>query len=251
MLAVERKRLILEMILRDRRVIVGELSERFGVTEETVRRDLQKLEEEGLLHRTHGGAVALQSAQEDLPYPLRQTINLTAKRRIAERAATLVQDGAAVMIDSSSTAFEVLPFLRNHHDLTIITNSVRLPVDPAAAGHSIVSAGGELRHQSLTFVGPLAIQALSRFNADIALISCKGMSRSAGIMDASIADAEIKRAFISHARHICLLVDGDKFDGGGLISVAGFDAVTTVITDRKPSDDWIAHFAEIGVRLIY
>ncbi len=251
MLAVERKRLILEMILRDRRVIVNELSERFGVTEETVRRDLQKLEEEGLIHRTHGGAVALQSGPEDLPYPVRQTINLTAKRQIAASAHQLIHDGDAIMIDSSSTAYELLPFLRNHHDLTIITNSVRIPVDPNAAGHSIVSAGGELRHQSLTLVGPLAIQALSRFNADIAFISCKGISRTSGVMDASIADAEIKRAFIQHARNVCLLVDGDKFDGVGLISVADFDAITTVVTDRKPSDAWIEHFAEAGIRLIY
>lgn len=251
MLAVERRQTILEMILRDRRVIVNELSARLGVTEETVRRDLQKLEQEGRVHRTHGGAVALQSGPEDLPYPVRQTINLAAKRRMAAAAHGLIHDGDAVMIDSSSTAFELLPFLKEHRDLTLITNSVRIPVDPHAARHAVVSVGGELRHQSLTFVGPLAIEALGRFNADIAFISCKGISRKSGIMDASIADAEIKRAFITHARHICLLVDGDKFDAGGLITVAGFEAVTTIVTDRKPPDVWIEHLAEAGVTLIY
>lgn len=250
MLAVERKRLILQAVLRDGRVIVSDLAARFGVTEETIRRDLHKLEQDRLIQRTHGGAVALRSGPEDLPYPLRQTLNLDAKRQIAAHAAGLVRDGDAVMIDSSSTAFEVLPFLRGRRDLTLITNSVRIPADPGAAGHAIVSTGGELRQQSLTFAGPLAIAALGRFSADIALISCKGLA-GFSVMDASIPDAEIKRAFIAHSRRVCLLVDGDKFDAAGLIHVAGLDRIDTIITDRKPPGCWVDHLAETGVRLIF
>ena len=251
MLAVERKQVILEMILRERRVIVGALATRFGVTEETVRRDLQKLEQEGLIHRTHGGAVALQSGPEDLPYPLRQTLNLPAKKRIAALAHALIRDGDAVMVDSSSTGFELLPHLREHRDLTVITNSVRIPADPHAAHHPLVSTGGELRPQSLTYVGPLAIEALGRFNADIAFISCKAISRTSGIMDASIADAEIKRAFIARARHVCLMVDGDKFDGAGMIRVGDLQQVQTLVTDRRPPEPWVEHLAEAGTRLIF
>lgn len=251
MLAIERKQQILDIIKRDRHVVVNELSNQFGVTEETVRRDLRKLEVDGLINRTHGGAVALNGEAEDIPYPLRQTINLVEKRKIALKAHKLIGDGASVMLDSSSTAFEVLPHLKSHIDLTLITNSVRILAEPTVTNHTIMSVGGELRQQSLTFVGPLAIQSLSRFNADIAFISCKGISLQSGITDASVADAEIKRAFIGHAREVCLLVDGDKFDSVGLINVSGFEAISVVVTDRKPSDEWIEHLESKGVRLIY
>jgi DeoR/GlpR family transcriptional regulator of sugar metabolism len=251
MLAIERQRRILDLVLRDRRVVVNELSERFGVAEETVRRDLHKLEREGLLDRTHGGAVARQDDAEDLPYPVRQTINLDAKRRIAANAYRLVKDGDAVMIDSSSTAFEILPHLRQHRHLTLITNSVRILADAKVTSHAIVSTGGELRQQSLTFVGPLATEALSRFNADVAFISCKGISRDAGITDASVADAEIKRAFINHARRVFLLVDGDKFDAVGLIGVAPFERLAAIVTDRRPPDAWMEFLAARNVDVIH
>ncbi len=251
MLAIERKQQILDIIRRDRRVIVNELSSQFGVTEETVRRDLHKLERDGLIRRTHGGAVALQNEQEDIPYPVRQTINLVSKRKIALKAHQLIRDGASVMLDSSSTAFELLPHLKSHTDLTLITNSVRILAEPSVTNHTIMSVGGELRQQSMTFVGPLAIQSLGLFNADIAFISCKGISLQSGITDASVADAEIKRAFIRHAREVCLLVDGDKFGTLGLINVADFDAVSIVVTDKKPSDEWVEHLQSKKVRLVY
>lgn len=240
MLAIERKQKILDLVYRTRSVVVAELSQSFGVTEETIRRDLQSLDQEGLVSRTHGGAVAKEGEVEDLPYRMRQTTNMAAKRKIAARAADLVEDGNAVMIDSSSTAFEVLTHLKNHHDLTLITNSVRITAEPHVTNHTIVSVGGELRKQSMTFVGSLASQAIAQFNADIALISCKAISRTSGVMDASMPDAEIKRAFIAAARKVCLLVDGDKFDGSALTSVCPIDHVSVIVTDRQPSETWVA-----------
>jgi DeoR/GlpR family transcriptional regulator of sugar metabolism len=155
------------------------------------------------------------------------------------------------MIDSSSTAFEVLSALKDHHDLTLITNSVRITANPGATQHTIVSVGGELRKQSMTFVGTLATQAIAKFNADIALISCKAISISGGVMDASLPDAEVKRAFIAAARKVCLLVDGDKFDGSALTSVCPVDQINAVITDRQPSQEWIKHFQKLDIPVLY
>ena len=249
MLAAERRQIILETLRRDRAVAVSELARRFEMTEETVRRDLHKLEKEGLLNRTHGGAVA--GDLEDLPYPTRQATNIEAKRRIAVLAARLIASGSAVMLDSSSTAFEVLPRLKDHSDLTLITNSVRIIASSDVTDHAILSVGGELRRRSMTFVGPLARQAIGQFTADYALISCKALSRTGGVMDASVPDAEIKRAFIASARRVCLLADGDKFDGSALIEVCALDRIHTVITDRAPSEAWQAYLAENRVELLY
>ena len=251
MLAVERRQKILDLVYRQRTVQVTDLSKFFGVTEETIRRDLQALDGSGLLSRKHGGAIARETEAEDLPYRMRQITNIEAKRKIAALAATLVHDTNAVMIDSSSTAFEVLSALRDHRDLTLITNSVRIAAEPGATQHSIVSVGGELRKQSMTFVGTLATQAIAKFNADIALISCKAISISGGVMDASLPDAEVKRAFIAAARKVCLLVDGDKFDGSALTSVCPVDQINAVVTDRQPSDAWIKHFQMLGIPILY
>lgn len=241
MLAIERRHRILDRILREGTVAVTELSRTFGVTAETVRRDLGRLERDGLVSRTHGGAVVVKTEVEDLPYGTRHLTNIEAKRAIAVRAATLVGDGQSVMLDSSSTAFEVLATLRGRRDLTLITNSVRILSDTDVTSHTIMSVGGELRRRSMTFVGPLATQAIERFKADVALISCKALSLEGGIMESNVADAEVKRAFIRSARCVCLLVDGDKFDHTALIGVGGFEDIDVVVTDRRPSEAWVEH----------
>jgi DeoR/GlpR family transcriptional regulator of sugar metabolism len=251
MLAIERRQKILDLVLRNRSVQVTDLSRAFGVTEETIRRDLHALDGGRLLTRTHGGAIAIESEPEDLPYWMRQITNIEAKRRIAARAAELVQDSTAVMIDSSSTAFEVLGLLKDRHDVTLITNSVRIAAEPGATQHTIVSVGGELRKQSMTFVGTLAIQAIASFSADIALISCKALSLAGGVMDASLPDAEVKRAFISAARRVCLLVDGDKFDGSALTRVCPLEQISMIVTDRPPSSQWLDELERRQIPVIY
>jgi len=250
MLAVERKRLILEAIYRDGQVIVAELSDVLKVTEETIRRDLHKMEKEGLISRTHGGAVAREAEIEDLPYRTRQITNIAAKRQIAMHAAKLVQDGDAIMMDSSSTVFEVLHTLKGHDDLTLITNSARMIADPGATPYAIMSVGGELRRRSMTFVGPLAKQAIKQFRADLALISCKALSLEGGIMDASVPDAEVKRAFIQNAKRVCLLADSSKFGQTALFGMCSLDQINVIITDVRPSDDWVDTLTAHGVELI-
>jgi len=250
MLAVERKTRILDLVARDRSVVVAELSQELGVTEETIRRDLNKLEKEGLLSRTHGGAVALQGEAEDLPYRTRHLINIEAKRLIAQKASALVKDGDAVMMDSSSTAYETLKGLGSRRDLTLITNSVRVLSDPSLPAYTIMSVGGELRRRSMTFVGPLAGRTIAQFNADVALISCKAISLAGGLMEANMADAEVKRAFIASAQRVCLLVDSEKFDRTALINICGFEPIDFVVTDREPSPEWRELFERHKVKLI-
>lgn len=249
MLAIERRRLILDLIGREGRVLVASLSAQYGVSEETIRRDLQKLEREGRVSRAHGGAV-LVSEPEELPYPTRRVANIAEKRRIAGLAAALVQDGDAVMIDSSSTAYELLAPLAQHRDLTVITNSVRILASSAAQFHSVISVGGELRQRTSTLSGPLAQENVARFGADICFISCKGLA-GAQVSDPSQADADMKRAFIAAARRVCLLADGTKFGAGGLISVCDLAAIDVMVTDRDPGAEWRARFADHGVRLIF
>lgn len=250
MLAGERRRALLERLARDGRVVVAEVAQAFDVAEETIRRDLNRMERDGLLSRSHGGALPRPSGDEDLPYQVRDMTNIDAKRAIGALAAELVPDGAALMLDSSSTAYEALRALKGHRDLTVITNSVRLLSDPEATGHTVISVGGELRRRSMTFVGAVACQAAAQFNADFALVSCKALSLAGGIMDPNLADAAVKRALIGNAARVVLLADASKFDRTALATVADFRAVDILVTDRPPSEAWRERLAHDGVTLL-
>lgn len=251
MLAVERHALIFEHVNNAGSATVAQLSRLLEVTEETIRRDLQRLTADGRLTRTHGGVIKKAEESEDVSYQTREVHNIAAKRTIARLATKLIHDANAITFDSSSTVYEVLAQLEQHQDLTIITNSVRIISDANVTRHTIISVGGELRRQSMTFVGPLAVAAASNFTAEIALVSCKAITKKKGIMDVSTLDAEIKRAFIQHANTVCLLVDSSKFDGVGLMGVCSLDKFDHIITDKMPSADWLRILGDAGVNVIY
>lgn len=251
MIAAERAREILRQLQARGSVEVAGLARDLGVAEETIRRDLTRLERGGRLMRTHGGAV--ERTEEDLPYPMRLGSAQAAKAAIARRAAREIADGMTVMIDSSSTAFALLGELGRTRDLTIISNSVPLCADPSVTPHTILSTGGELRRRSMTFVGPMAVAALSRFRADVALIGTKALSRKAGLMEAALADAEMKRAFIANARRVLLLADATKLDAEGTVAVGegdGFEGIDTLVTDAPPPDPWPRILAAKGVKTL-
>ncbi len=221
LLPEERAEAILRVLQRDGRVIVERLAQELNVSGETVRRDLKRLETDGLLRRSHGGAVPVLPRQaEDFSFPARSVLNISAKRRIAAAAARHVTDGQALMLDSSSTVQEVMRPLSPRRNLTIVTNSVALLTDPASLPHRLISVGGERHPDIMTFRGPLAVAAARQFHADLAIVSVKALSLRGGLMVANAEEAEIKRAFIENADRVLLLVDGDKFDGSGLVSVA-------------------------------
>ena len=251
MLAVERRRAILDRLKEEGRVVVAELAEALAVTEETIRRDLNRMARAGLLSRTHGGALPRGAEAEDLPYKVRDATNIAAKRLIGALAAGLVPDGAAIMLDSSSTAYEALRALKNHRGLTVVTNSVRLIADPEMTDHSVISLGGELRRRTMTFVGPITLSAAAQFNADIALLSCKALSLDAGMLDPNLADAAVKRAFIERSARVILLADAAKFDRTALITTADLRAIDTLVTDRRPSAGWCERLALEGVALVH
>lgn len=250
LLPEERAEAILRCLQRDGRVLVDALSEELSVSGETIRRDLKRLEKDGLLRRSHGGAVPLpQRHAADLSFPARSVLNISAKRRIAAAAAAHVTDGQALMMDSSSTVQEVMRTLGDRRDLTIVTNSIALLTEPSARAHRVISVGGECQHDVMTFHGPLAVAAAKQFHADIAIISVKALSKRSGLMVANADEAEIKRAFIECADRTLLLVDGDKFDGSGLVSAGLLSSIDTLITDRKPDDAWSDVLAEASIRL--
>ena len=175
MLALERRNLILEKLQDEKRVVVSELSQLYNVSEETIRRDLEKLEQEGFATKSYGGAVLNENVGIDMPLNIRSKKNVAAKQKMAEIVASLIHDGDHIMLDASSTDLFIAKAIKNKQRLTVITNSVEIMIELSEMpGWNIISTGGNLKEGYLALVGTKAEETISAYYADKAFVSCKG-----------------------------------------------------------------------------
>ena len=252
MLAIERRREILARLAANGKVIVTELARDFGVTEETIRRDLEKLDNEGLASKTYGGAVSKHSPTLDLPYNVRESVNVEAKQRIADKICSLISDGERIMLDSSSTALYVVKKIKEIKNLTIITNSVKILLELAdKQDWTVLSTGGILKKGALSLTGSSAEKMISSYHVDTAICSCKGIDMSLGITDSNESDCLIKQAMINAAERKILALDIEKFDKKSFVKVCSTDDLDVIVTDTEPTDKWISFCRENNIDLVY
>lgn len=252
MLAIERRNAILAKLNAHGKVIVTDLSREFDVTEETIRRDLEKLDNEGLAKKTYGGAVINQNLNIDLPFNVRKRANVEFKQKIAEKIAEMIHDGDYIMLDASSTAILVTKYISDRKNITLITNSVEVMLELAdKSDWNILSTGGSLKKGALSLVGASAERMIRGFHVDLAICSSKGIDLNMGITDSNEKDSEIKRAIFGAANRKILAVDSTKFDKISFVRVCDVGDVDTVVTDYQPSERWIEYFKEKDVELVY
>jgi DeoR/GlpR family transcriptional regulator of sugar metabolism len=241
---VERRTRLLELLHTQGLVTVAELGPAFHVSEETIRRDLQHLEarEHGIA-RTYGGAYLTRAVSTDIPMNVRETIALERKEAIASICGELVQDGETVMLDSSTTALQVATRLGRRRGLTVITNSLRISERLAGSDLKVICVGGTLRHSQLSFVGPAAGDALGRFCADKAIVSCVGVSLEDGLTDSDEREAEVRRLMLARARQRVLIADNTKLGKTFFSLIAPLDGIDCLVTDQEPDQRWTAGLA--------
>ncbi|MBQ8439623.1 MAG: DeoR/GlpR transcriptional regulator [Clostridia bacterium] len=252
MLAIERRREILARLTANGKVIVSELAKDFEVTEETIRRDLDKLDKEGLASKTYGGAVSKLNASVDLPYNIREGVNVVQKQQIAQRIADLIEDGQRVMIDSSSTALYAIKKIKEKSNLTIITNSVKVLLELAdKPDWTVLSTGGILKKNALALMGSSAEKMINSYHVDIAICSCKGLDMELGVTDSNENDSLIKQAMFHSAEKRILALDSEKFDKKSFVKVCDFSDVDLIVTDTAPAEKWIGFCEEKNITLVY
>ena len=249
MLALERRNLILEKLQTEKKVVVSELSQLYEVSEETIRRDLDKLEKEGLAIKSYGGAVINEDVSIDLPFNIRKNQNVSGKQKMAEIAASLVQEGDHIFLDASTTAVFVAKALKEKERLTVITNSMEILLELSdVSGWNIISTGGVMKEGYLAFLGSRTEESIRSYYVDKVIISC---NHEWGIMESKESFGTTKKAMIASGREKILVVDSTKFDQTAF-SVAGkLRDVDVVVTDRKPSDKWMGYFKDAGVKCLY
>lgn len=254
MLAIERRNQILEKLQADGKVIVSELSQKYGVSEETIRRDLEKLENDGYAVKSYGGAVINDSISIELPFNVRKNRNVVAKQRIAEIVSGMVHDGDSIILDASSTAVYIAKKLeeKGKKNLTLITNSIEVIVELFDVDDwQILSTGGILHRESFALVGYQTDRMLQCYHVDKAIISCKGFDISIGITDSDEIHANNKRTMLRCANEKILAVDSSKFGRTALSTYGTLEDIDSVVTEERPDEKWLQAFESAGVSCIY
>ena len=251
MMALERQRRIVELVNDRGSVRVAEISKIFDVTPETVRRDLDLLEEEGKLLRSHGGAVRIQEEQGDIPYLVREETNAEEKVEVAKNALEFVYPGDSIALDASTTAWylaRVLPDM----PLRVLTNSIRVAQELSTKDKiEVIMTGGILRVTSMSLIGPLAEETINKYHVNKAFISCKGIHPSYGVSDSNEMQALIKQHMSSIADHVYLLVDHSKFGVRDFAKVMDVKDLNAIITDSRVDQETIQLFADIDVKIFF
>jgi DeoR/GlpR family transcriptional regulator of sugar metabolism len=235
MLGEVRQRQLLDLLMRHKSVRVRDLTAAFGVSEETIRRDLKKLEADGLVRRTHGGAILLEDVHVVPPPQVRARQNLDAKRRIAERAAALVPERATVMLDNGSTTLEIARRLADR-PVTVVTNDLAIAMELSGSWQAqLIVLGGVQQKGTLTLVGPECEETIRRYHVDVVFLGAGGISVRQGLTTASSAEGPVKRAMMAAGERVYCVADRSKIGRAALVSYARLDEVDAILTDASPN----------------
>ena len=243
----ERLSTVLEELAADGSVDVGALVDRLGVSAATIRRDLQLLEGQRMLTRTHGGAVAHDVLYE-LPLRYKAARHQEEKRRIASMAAAGVDDGSVVGLTGGTTTTEVARALVERRGITVVTNALNIAGELAIRAElKLVVTGGTARPESYELVGPLAEQSLEGINLDVAFVGVDGIALEAGLTTHHEIEAGTNRSMIERARRVVVVADSSKLGRVAFARICPVDAVDEVITDPDAPLAAIRELREAGI----
>lgn len=237
---------ILEILMQEGSVSLRDLARRLDVSTETIRRDSRLLAARGRVLRMHG-AIGLPSVVGEAPFDRRLRENRTAKEAIARAAAATIRDGESVMLDTGTTTSLVALALLEHHRLTVVTNSSDIARTLATVnGNTVYMAGGELRSDSGAALGVSAIQFVTRFSVDHAVISAGAVNAAQGVLDYELEEAEFAQAVLGCGRRRVVVTDASKFGRKGLVQVCGLDGFDELIADCAPPADLARELRDSG-----
>lgn len=246
-----RKAYILERIALQDLTTATELAGGLQVSEMTIRRDFSELEKEGHLKRVHGGAVSNNGRSYEPPFMVRQSQAVDAKRRIAEAAAAMVEEGDSLAIDVGSTALEIARLLAGRRGLTVVTPSLRV-VNTLITSKDIrvIVAGGVLRQSEESLVGELAQRTFEGLFVDKLFLAVAGIAARNGVTEYNWDDALVKKAMIRSAKKVILAIDASKFGRVAFAKVADLQDIHAVVTDHSPPPELSKRLADAGVSIV-
>jgi DeoR family transcriptional regulator, fructose operon transcriptional repressor len=244
----QRREDILTQLYAAKEVSASALARQLSVSEATVRRDLRALARDGQLVLSYGGAVLARNT--DFSYRSKSTRSIEAKRIIGALAASFVNDGDQVFLDSGTTCATLAPHLRSKRGISVIANSARLALELDSPHLSVILLGGQYRYDRMDTVGPLAQAALEQLRGYVAFLGADGLSLADGLSAADVESAFLFRRAAENAPQVLLLAGHTKFLAPSLCRVVGWDSVDVVVTDRAPSAQWADFFAQRNITVV-
>ncbi len=242
MLAAERIEEIARIVTKDGGIKTSELSRMFEVSEMTILRDLSFLEKRGLLTRVYGGAVSARKNNEEISSLLREKTNIAEKNKIAELAVRLIKPSEQIFIDPSTTCLSLARKIKNIaeiNEINIITNGLDIINELEGSSRVCLTCiGGDFHKVSMSFIGPLSEIAVKEIYFDKVFISPAGCAINQGITEINVYSVAFKKTIIENAKEVILLADYSKFEKVSLYKVCDWNQITTVVSDRKPADDF-------------
>lgn len=231
----ERKNQIIKILLKEKKISVKELAKKLYISEPSIRRDLTELEKEKLVRRVHGGAILEEHSESfiKIPFLLRELEDHDAKNIIAQKAADLVHDGDVIMMDASSSAYAVIPYLAQKSNITVITSGIKSLMRLAEYGIDAYSTGGHLLPSCFALTNDDAHEIISHYNADIVFFSCRGISPDGMITDFSIDENMVRAKMIERSRQSVLLCAGKKMNKTYMHNICSIKDISHVISENE------------------
>lgn len=236
---IERQQKILEILKSNKTYSVYKLANELYVSGATIRRDLAKMEEKGLVIRTFG-AVMINPAptNKETSFELREARNLSEKRSICQRIIPFIKDNSSIFIDSSTTLLHIVPFLQNFHNLTIITNGLFLAHEIInQTSFHLILTGGEIQTNTNSMLGPISYNTITNFHADICLMSCAAIDNDFGISEPTVDAAALKKLMVNNSDLVILAADKTKFNKKSLYATCSLNDMDVLITNKKFTDE--------------
>ncbi|MGQ9632417.1 MAG: DeoR/GlpR family DNA-binding transcription regulator [bacterium] len=249
MLSAKRRELIVQLLDKAGAVKTTELCEKLKVSDMTIRRDLERLEKEGLLKRVHGGAIINKEALST-SLDARMALHQKEKESIGTKAAEMIEDGDTIILDSGSTTLQIARRIGNNRNLNVVTNAINVAAELAnKRGINVILTGGILRDVTLSLVGSIAEHTLKEFKVNKTFLAMEGVSVEAGLTN-SLMEVPIKRIMIQMAKEVILVADHSKIGKVVFAYVAPITAVHKFITDSGASPDDIKAIQAKGIEVI-
>ena len=251
MMAEERRTQILQIVRTEGRARVNELANRFSSSAVTIRNDLNELHQRGLVLRSHGGAVLPDTILRESPVHERLKTHAEEKRRIGAIAATLINDGETIILDSGTTTLEIARQIKNKQGLQVITNGVNIAAELLDAREvQTFIVGGTLRVDSASIVGRSTEEMFEQFSADKLFLSGAGCDPDLGVSGANLEETMVNRAMLRISREIILVADASKFSKRSMVRIASFSEIDTVISDTGLREEMQEKVRGLGCNLI-
>jgi DeoR family transcriptional regulator of aga operon len=245
----ERRGIILDILNKQGRCRVADLAMDLTVSEVTVRQDLDILEKQGLLRRTHGGAILSPKISCERSFQFEETSFREEKERIGRAAAEMVSDGDTIILDVGTTVTEVARNLQTLKGLTVFTNALNIAFLLEDPEITVIVTGGTLRAKQHSLVNPYGRLILEKIHVDLAFIGANGIEAEHGVTNVNIAEAEIKSLFIQAAQRRVVLGDSSKVGNVALAKIAGLDQFDLLITDDQADPDELSRLKDYGLQV--